>query len=665
MLSRKYKYKVIDSLKGLKDFISEFKHQEFAWDTETTSLRYHPLQITAMSIYTTESEFSYVFLFNFTATYQVKVKDTITKKMVPLIVQYEKNTAIDILEAAPLLRKFFEGKELVTANGKFDYKVARKYGFATFTIKDDVNMMSFYIDSNAKKGLKINAKQYLGLDMISYAEVTKQKNDNINWDEVDWDKFCSYSGLDAFATYHLRNKLLPILKNVGRTGSSKFADRDAYKNYLEIGLPTALIAAQMEIDGIHIDVDYLKKMSVVANKEMEIKRFKVYESAGYSFDLNSPKQIGEVFFDKLGIEPPIITDKGNRSTNEEALKILHYREFDAAGYLLEYKKLSKLVSTYIDAIPDIVDGDGRLRGSFNNTGTSTGRWSSSEPNLQNQPNNKKFKVRNSFTAPKGKVFIVGDYSQIEFRLLTHFSKDPYLTDAYNRGADMHQFTADIIGSASGVHLSRNQGKTLNFAIAYLMQYKSLMENLNGGLRDMVISGELTKEQYSKMRVTPNQSKSIINSFFNTFTGFDNLVNNITRYAEITGFVSTIDNFCRPIPELQSKKFYSSGKRKALNTLIQGSAADIIKRLMMRAFVYMHENSDLKMLLQVHDELVWESDIDKAEKHMGKLKYLAENVFPECRVPILFDIGIYKTWGDAKAGNKLKLFNVEEYITEIQ
>ena len=657
-------YRHINTLPELEYFVNNiFTSKNFAFDTEFTSLDCYDAEIIGLSVFDPSCIYegtpvapTYI-QFNFGYDYTTKESDPNGgRKKVEVTHRYTKKDAIDIEEALPHLIKMFDGAEVITANGKVEILMAMKYGFHNFTVKHDVVCMSYMLDCTINKGLKDNGKRELGMDMPSYEDTIGMKVGNINWNKVDFEKYAEYAARDAFVTHHVFEKLFPRLQALPGV-------LECY-NKLEIPLIPEVAISQME--GVEIDVPFLNKMSIQIAKDIEKLEKEIFKTCGVrEFNLGSSKILGEVLYDRLGYPEGAMTKGGKRSVAEDTLKQLAYEGYEVAELILEHRKLGKLKSTYVDAIPLMLSSDGRLRGSFNQFGTETGRFSSSKPNLQNQPNNDEYPVRRSFVPKRGYKFIVVDWSTIEIRVMSHESNDMVLVELLNAGRDIHQETTDKINAETGLSLKRSDGKTLNFGVLYGMGAEKLAYTLNKGLRDQVRKGKITEEEYQERFVTKEMAQKMIDGFSRAYAGFTAWGEYITAKAKESGFVQTLGGRIRPLPELKSKYTYYSGKRKAINTMIQGGAGDLMKLGIIKlSKMYLEKNYDAKTLLYVHDEFVIEVKESQANQCLQDVIYLMNNIFPNCRVPILCEGGVFSSWADMKTTKKEVKNEVAELLINL-
>jgi DNA polymerase-1 len=404
------------------------------------------------------------------------------------------------------------------------------------------------------------------------------------------------------------------------------------KLYEEIDLPLVPVLARMEEAGVKIDREALKEMSSRLEREVDIKAREIYDCAGCEFNVNSPKQLGDVLFNKMNLTKPVKYGKGKTiSTAVDVLENLA-ETHDIARKVLEYRQLSKLKSTYVDALPALLSpATGRLHTTFGQTGTATGRLSSANPNLQNIPIRTELgrEIRAAFTAEPGHVLLAADYSQIELRLLAHFSKDPLLVEAYRRGDDVHTLTASQVFGVLPLMVTpdhRRQAKVVNFGIVYGLSAFGLSQNLG---------------------IEPSEAKQFINAYFEKYKGVRSFIDQTLEEARREQKVRTLFGRVRPIPDINSKNANLRGfaERTAVNTPLQGTAADLIKIAMIRIDAALRErNLKSRMTLQVHDELVFEVPEKEVETIRTLVRDQMEQVHP-LTVPLQVEVGAGKNWRD--------------------
>jgi len=404
------------------------------------------------------------------------------------------------------------------------------------------------------------------------------------------------------------------------------------KLYQEIDLPLVPVLARMEHAGVKIDRAALAEMSSRLEREIDTKAKEIYQRAGNEFNISSPKQLGDVLFNKLNLPKPVKYGKGKTiSTAVDVLEGLA-EEHDVPRLVLEYRQLTKLKSTYVDALPALLNpASGRLHTTFGQTGTATGRLSSTNPNLQNIPIRTELgrEIRAAFTAEPGHVLLAADYSQIELRLLAHFSKDPLLAEAYRRGDDIHTLTASEVFGVPPLMVTpdhRRQAKVVNFGIVYGLSAFGLSQTLG---------------------IEPAEAKQFINAYFERYIGVRTFIDRTLDEARRDGNVKTLFGRVRPIPDINSKNANLRGfaERTAVNTPLQGTAADLIKIAMIRIDAALRERGlKSRMTLQVHDELVFEVPEAEIEAMRTLVRDHMEKVHPLI-VPLLVEVGVGKNWRD--------------------
>ncbi len=402
--------------------------------------------------------------------------------------------------------------------------------------------------------------------------------------------------------------------------------------YDDIDLPLVPMLARMEQAGVKIDRSALREMSSRLEREVDAKAREIYECAGCEFNVNSPKQLGDILFNKMNLPKPVKYGKGKTiSTAVDVLETLALTH-DVARLVLEYRQLSKLKSTYVDALPALLNSTtGRLHTTFGQTGTATGRLSSANPNLQNIPIRTELgrEIRAAFTVEPGHVLLAADYSQIELRLLAHFSKDPLLVEAYRRGDDIHTLTASQVFGVPPLMVTadhRRQAKVVNFGIVYGLSAFGLSQNLG---------------------IEPSEAKQFINAYFEKYKGVRAFIDSTLEEARREQKVRTLFGRVRPIPDINSKNANLRGfaERTAVNTPLQGTAADLIKIAMIRIDAGIREHGlKSRMTLQVHDELVFEVPEKEVETVKTLVRDQMERVHPLI-VPLLVEIGVGKNWRD--------------------
>jgi len=441
----------------------------------------------------------------------------------------------------------------------------------------------------------------------------------------------------AFRAFNLKmSEILEEAADLTQRLSSKLRDEvttaGLRKVYDDIDLPMSPVLARMEAAGIKIDTEVLAEMSQRLERDASQKARGIWEKCGTEFNINSPKQLGDVLFNKLNLPKPVKYGKGKTiSTAVDVLEGLA-AEHDVPRMVLDYRQLTKLKSTYVDALPALLNPTTkRLHTTFNMAGSATGRLSSINPNLQNIPIRTELgrEIRAAFVAEPGNLLLAADYSQIELRLLAHFSEDPLLVEAYRTGQDIHTLTASQVfgvpaGEVDAEH--RRRAKAVNFGIVY-------------GLSAFGLSQQIGIDQ--------KEAKRFIEAYFEKYAGVRTFIDRTLEQARADMKVATLFGRVRPLPDMQSKNWNLRGfaERTAVNTPLQGTAADLIKLAMIRIDAEIQERAlKSQMLLQVHDELVFE--VPEAE--LDAMKQLVtrqmEDVF-ELKVPLKVDLGVGSNWRD--------------------
>jgi DNA polymerase I len=514
-------------------------------------------------------------------------------------------------------------RQKVGHNLKYAYQVLCQAGVRMEGMSCDT-MLAAYVLNPARHSQAMDALALECLDhkMISYSDVAGNGKGQLNFCEVDLDRAGPFSCEDADAAFLLHQCLLPKVKEQGMDPL-----------LFQTEMPLMQILAEMELCGVKLDLELMKDLSTRFGKELVELETRIHELAGGPFNINSPKQLGEMLFVKMGLATGKKTKgKTGYSTNVEELERLA-EEHEVARLLLQYRSISKLKSTYTDALPKMVDpASGRIHTSYNQAVTNTGRLSSSEPNLQNIPvrGEEGRGIRKAFIAEEGSVILSADYSQIELRVLAHLSGDPVLCQAFASGEDIHTRTAaEVFNLMPGLVTSemRRRAKVINFATIYGQGAFSLAKDLG---------------------VTPKQAKEFIDSYFERHAGVRTFLDSCIREAEVCGFVTTLLGRRLPIPEITSKNgnIRAFAQRNATNYPIQGSAADIIKAAMIRVTRRMRqEGVKSRLIMQVHDELVFEVP----EQERGVMEELVrsemEGALP-LSVPLKVDLNFGRNWSEA-------------------
>ncbi len=507
-------------------------------------------------------------------------------------------------------------------NIKYELIILANLGIDLKGISFDTMLASYLLNpSKSNHSLDEISLEYLDYKMISLKELLGKGKSKLNIKDVAIEKLCEYSCEDADITFCLKKILEPKLQEKG-----------LYKLFQEVEIPLIKVLARMEMSGVAIDAGFLAAMSERMQESLAKLTKEIYALAGLEFNINSPKQLREILFEKLKL-PVVKRTKTGASTDVGVLaRLASMHRLPAT--VLEYRELNKLKSTYVDALPQLVNHrTGRLHTSFNQTVTATGRLSSSQPNLQNIPIKTETgrKIRKAFvTGEPTAVIVSADYSQVELRLLAHLSEDESLIEAFRKGLDIHRYTASLVFGVEEKDVTsqmRNTAKMVNFGINYGMSSYGLSKSLG---------------------IEIEKAGEFIDSYFARYPGVKGYVASQIRKARDKGYVTTILNRRRYIPEINSpnKSIREFAERIAINTPVQGSAADLIKVAMINIDSEMLKRTlSTKMILQVHDELVFEVPADELEEIKNLVKEKMEQVVP-LKVPIKVEIKTGKNWFEA-------------------
>mgnify|MGYP002655882845 FL=1 len=607
-------YKTINSLDEFHKFIDKLKSVPyFAIDTETTSIDWQKAELVGVSIATTNYEGYYIPV-GHTGDFDILLDNQLDRDVV-------------LNELKPILQNPNIGK--IGQHIKYDSHIFKKYGIELNNWHMDTMLASYVINGVATRhNMDDLARHYLGVTTTTFEDVAGKGAKQLTFDKVDMDKASDYACEDADITYRLFSVF------------DEYLQKDTNANSLlhNLEIPTAQILAQMEHDGILIKTEFLGKLSLAFDNQISQLEQKAFELAGETFNVASPKQLGEILFDKLGIMGGKKTKTGQYSTSEAVLAKIDHPLVDV---VLEHRSLSKLKSTYTDTLAKVADKQGRVHTSYHQALTSTGRLSSSDPNLQNIPirTDTGRLIREAFIAPTGRVIMAADYSQIELRLMAHFSGDESLINAFKNNLDIHTATAaEIMGKdlADVTPNERRSAKAVNFGLLYGMGVFGLAKQLG---------------------VENGVAKDYIKRYFARYPAIHDYMENTKSYAKSTGYVTTILGRKLYAPDINSSNtmIRQGAERASINAPLQGSAAEIIK-LAMIAVDKVLPKDHAKLLLQVHDELVFEVDADKADEIGELIKNAMQNVLTDTAkelgwdvdfaVPLVVEIGVGENWEKA-------------------
>jgi len=574
----------------------------FALDTETDNLDYMAANLVGISFALENGEAAYL----------------------PLQLDYlgapktlEKTTALTLLK--PILENPTIQK--VGQNFKYDLTIFARNGIDVQGVAFDTMLESYVLNSTGRHNMDDLAKRYLGHQTISFEEIAGKGKNQLTFNQIQLEQAAEYAAEDADVTMKLQQVLWEKLSK----------EPTLEKLFKEMELPLLGVLSRMERRGVLIDSDALFLQSnEIANRLSELEE-QAYVLAGQPFNLASTKQLQEILFDKLGL--PVIqkTPKGAPSTNEEVLEELAFSH-ELPKVLVEHRGLSKLKSTYTDKLPQMVNSQtGRVHTSYHQAVTATGRLSSSDPNLQNIPirNEEGRRIRQAFIAREGFTVVAADYSQIELRIMAHLSQDQGLINAFTQGKDIHRSTAaEIFGVALDEVTSeqRRNAKAINFGLIYGMSAFGLSRQLGIGRAD---------------------AQSYMDLYFKRYPGVQTFMHDIREKAKAQGYVETLFGRRLYLPDINSSNGMrrKAAERVAINAPMQGTAADIIKRAMIQLDQKLQNDPDIAMIMQVHDELVFEVRSEKIAFYSELIKTQMESA-ADLVVPLIVEVGQGTNWDEA-------------------
>ncbi|MDF1544911.1 MAG: DNA polymerase I [bacterium] len=602
-LSARGFYHLVSSIADLKKLIKQFaSSRELAVDTETTSLDAHSAKLVGISITDRPSTGYYIPVGHNEESGNLPLDDVLA--------------LVKPLLENPKIQKFGQ-------NIKYDYEILIRYGIDITPISFDTMLASYVIDPSGRQhSLDAMAKNHFNYEMQPITDLIGKGKSQKSFDTVPIDKATDYAAEDADLTFRLRGKLAPMIERDG-----------LHKLYYNIELPLVKVLATMERNGVKIDADYLAGLSEDMESRLETNRASIYEIAGGEFNINSTQQLSHILFEKLNLPTRGMTAKKTGYSTDvkvlENLAPLH----PLPAHILEYRQLTKLKNTYIDALPKMISPEtGRVHTSYNQTVAATGRLSSTDPNLQNIPirTDEGRQIRRAFIpTDSDHILLSADYSQIELRILAHYAEDEVLIKAYREGEDIHARTAAEVYDIPIDEVDdsmRRAAKTANFAIIY-----------------GVSAFGLTQQTELNM----SEAQQFISKYFERYPGIRNQMESSRQFARDNGYVTTMFDRRRYIPDIGSSNHNvrQFAERIAINTPIQGTAADMIKLAMIK----IHDNMagmKSRMILQVHDELVFDVYRPELKKIRKIVKDGMEKVV-KLKVPLVADMGEGDNWLDAK------------------
>lgn len=593
-------YKTVDTEEEMAKLGRFLADQDFfAFDTETDGIDPLTAGLVGMSFAVKENEAWYV----------------------PVPADKEEATKV-VAHFSPALQN--RKSQKIGQNIKFDIIVLRKYGVRVAGPLFDTMIAHYLLNPELRHGMDYLAETYLKYKPVPISQLIGPKGKNqLCMRDVPLAQIAEYAAEDADVTLKLKNFFAPELKKAGIESL-----------FFDIEMPLIYVLVEMEVTGVKLDTVALKQSSEELTAALNNLEKEIYELAGVKFNINSSKQVGEVLFEHLKIEEKAKKTKtGSYSTSEDILEKMRSKH-PVVGKLLEYRGLKKLLSTYIDALPELINPEtGKIHTSFNQTVTATGRLSSTNPNLQNIPIRDELgrEIRKAFIPDNEDcTFFSADYSQIELRIMAHLSQDEHMIEAFRSGADIHSATAAKIYGIPVEEVTgdmRRKAKTANFGIIYGISIFGLAERLN---------------------IPRAESKELIEGYFKSYPGIRDYMDESIRIAKEKGYVETIFKRKRYLPDINSHNAIVRGyaERNAINAPIQGSAADIIKVAMVRIYNrFEEEGLKSKMILQVHDELNFNVCQDEQEKVRQIVLEEMENAI-QLQVPLIADCGEGKNWLEA-------------------
>jgi len=533
---------------------------------------------------------------------------------------------LDAIEVLTALKPILENKNLikVTHNGKYCANVLIHENVAINLIATfDVMLESYVLNPTTKHDLSYLAHKHLNYEATNVEDIIGKGVKALTFEQISIEQTAKYATEYAYLTLKLHHFLWHELKQQSNPA----------KLFQELEMPLMHVLAKIEQNGVLVDTKLLRAHSLELAEQLKLLETEAFKLAGESFNLASPKQLGVILYEKLNLKPQGKTSTGQASTNESALNELANLGYDLPQIILEHRSLSKLKGTYTDKLPNqIITRTGRIHTIYHQASTNTGRLSSSDPNLQNIPvrSSEGRKIREAFIAPNGYQILAADYSQIELRIMAHIANDTALIEAFNQGADIHQATAAEVFNLPINEITtaqRRYAKAINFGLIYGMSAFGLAREL---------------------KISNFEAKQYIDNYFAKYPFVAKYMENTRNQAKNDGFVTTLFGRKLYIPGInaENKAVQQAALRAAINAPIQGTAADIIKYAMLNIDAeFAHNKLDCKMIMQVHDELVFEVKNEYAEQAINHIRTIMSKV-TKLKVPLVVDIGIGNNFDNA-------------------
>ncbi|AXJ01740.1 DNA polymerase I [Cyclonatronum proteinivorum] len=601
--TEKANYRLIDTPEALDELINTLSaSSHFCFDTETTASEPMLASLVGLAFSVRKKEAFYIPVNDAAGEAEGLSPELIQEKLTPVF----GNSALKIAQ-----------------NYKYDYIVLRRHGMALKGPVFDTMIAAYLIDSNQKLSMDELSRRYLNYEPVSIETLIGKGKQQKSMRDIPVDEVMPYACEDADITLQLFEVLQQKLNEDGLTEIAE-----------SVEFPLVRVLGELEMNGIQLDTEMLSNFSAQLGDDMKQLQQQIYAEAGEEFNINSPAQLGDILFEKLGLPSGKKTKTGKYSTNEQILTDLAAFGHKLPALVLDYRSLSKLKSTYADALPKLIHPEtGRIHTSLNQQVAATGRLSSSNPNLQNIPvrTERGREIRKAFIAGEGKVLIAADYSQIELRVIASVSEDEAMVQAFRDDQDIHARTAmEIFGLSAITEVDRDmrrKAKEVNFGIPYGVSAFGLAQRLG---------------------IDRTEAKTIIDAYFERFPGIRNYIKETTAFAREHGYVTTLLGRRRYIPEIRSSNpnMRSFAERTAINMPIQGTAADLIKVAMVQLQARLERDlPECLMLLQVHDELLFEVPKDKAAESVQLIREEMEKAMT-LKVPVKADAGVASNWLEA-------------------
>ncbi|MET0123830.1 MAG: DNA polymerase I, partial [Candidatus Thiodiazotropha sp. 6PLUC9] len=599
-------YQAIFTKEAFLEWMDRLKQSElFAFDTETTSLDYMQAELVGLSFAVVPGEAAYLPLaHDYPGAPEQLSLDWVLSQMKPLLED-------------PQQKKLGQ-------NLKYDMSVLARYDIQMQGIAYDTMLESYVVDSTATRhDMDSLAKKYLDHSTIHFEDIAGKGKKQLTFNQIDLEQAVPYAAEDADITLRLHQKLWPKLES----------EHLLTKLFTELEVALVPVLSRIERNGVSVNSEMLRAQSDAFSRQLHELEQRAYTLAGHNFNLGSPKQIGEIFFNELQLPVISKTPKGAPSTAESVLIELADQGHDLPAVILEHRGLAKLKSTYTDKLPEMVNPEtGRVHTSYHQAVAATGRLSSTDPNLQNIPIRKEEgrRIRQAFIPQHGWKMLAADYSQIELRIMAHLSQDSGLLKAFSEGKDIHTATAAEVFGEDLDKVSTDQrrsAKAINFGLIYGMSAFGLARQLG---------------------IERKAAQEYVDLYFERYPGVSEFMDKIREQAHQQGYVETLFGRRLYLPEINARNHQrrTAAERTAINAPMQGSAADIIKRAMLSVDQWIEgEKPPIRMLMQVHDELVFEVEpgyLESAEKILRERMEHAATL----AVPLLVEIGVGDNWDEA-------------------